>query len=262
VILLVDSVLPLGTAGGEAYVVVVLIGLLSKDDRLIIGAAILGVGLTLAGFFLKPPGAILWIAVFNRLLAVTMILVTAFLSLRQNQYADRLLLAQYELEDRVEDRTADLRDAVELLRLEGDKLQLHKDIAIIANENRSVDETIRYALDRICELTGWPVGHLYFIESVRSKLIPTNIWHLSDSERFEPFKRITEDTSFDSGEGLPGRVMSTGKSAWIEDIHKDDNFPRAKLKVDIGIRSGFAFPVLVGKEVVGVMEFFDSFCFI
>lgn len=258
VILMVDSQLPLGTAGGEAYVVLVLIGLLARDNRLIVGAAILGVTLTLVGFLLKPPGAILWIAVFNRLLAISMILITAFLSFRQNLYAGRLLAAQYELEDRVRDRTAELKNAFELLQIESDNMQLHKDIAVIANENRSVDETMRYALDRICDMTGWPVGHLYFAENVRTKLIPTNIWHLSDPDRFQPFKKITEETPLDSGEGLPGRVMSSGSSAWIEDIDKDDNFPRGRMKVDIGIRSGFAFPILVGKEIVGVMEFFSA----
>ena len=39
---------------------------------------------------------------------------------------------------------------------------------------------------------------------------------------------------------------------------KDSNFPRAKLAEDIGVKAGFAFPVLVGTEVVAVLEFFSS----
>ncbi|MFQ5451632.1 MAG: ATP-binding protein, partial [Nitrospinaceae bacterium] len=42
------------------------------------------------------------------------------------------------------------------------------------------------------------------------------------------------------------------------DVTRDSNFPRAKLADDIGVRAGFAFPILVGNEVVGVMEFFSE----
>ena len=37
---------------------------------------------------------------------------------------------------------------------------------------------------------------------------------------------------------------------------KDDNSPRAPQADAVGIRTGFAFPVLVGREVVAVLEFF------
>ena len=60
-----------------------------------------------------------------------------------------------------------------------------------------------------------------------------------------------------SGIGLPGRVLESGKPAWITDVMRDPNFPRAKMANDLGIRAGFAFPVLVGAQVVGVLEFFS-----
>jgi len=58
------------------------------------------------------------------------------------------------------------------------------------------------------------------------------------------------------GSGLPGRVAQSGKPAWITDITKDPNFPRGQRVDDIGLKAAFAFPVLVGKEVVAVLEFF------
>ncbi len=36
------------------------------------------------------------------------------------------------------------------------------------------------------------------------------------------------------------------------------NFLRAKQAQAIGVKSGFAFPVLVGTEVVAVLEFFSA----
>ncbi len=65
-------------------------------------------------------------------------------------------------------------------------------------------------------------------------------------------------TPFNAGEGLPGRVIASGKPAWIIDVTKDSNFPRANLAKNIGVKAGFAFPILIGDEIVGVMEFFSS----
>jgi len=60
------------------------------------------------------------------------------------------------------------------------------------------------------------------------------------------------------GVGLPGRVLASGEPEWIIDVTKDPNFPRAKLAKNIGVKAGFAFPILIGQEVVGVMEFFSA----
>ena len=38
----------------------------------------------------------------------------------------------------------------------------------------------------------------------------------------------------------------------------DENFPRAKLASDIGVRAAFAFPVRIGEEVAAVLEFFAT----
>ncbi|KMP10284.1 hypothetical protein UR09_06770, partial [Candidatus Nitromaritima sp. SCGC AAA799-A02] len=42
------------------------------------------------------------------------------------------------------------------------------------------------------------------------------------------------------------------------DVTIDPNFPRAKLAENIGVKAGFGFPILIGTQVVGVMEFFSA----
>ena len=136
--------------------------------------------------------------------------------------------------------------------------QLHRDIAVSSNENKGLEEAMRYSIQRVCEETGWPVGHIYFPSVVlEGGLVPSQIWFCEDEAKFENFLKVTESTNLAWGEGLPGRVLVNGKPSWIMDVTKDSNFTRAQLGADIEVRAGFAFPILVLKEVVGVMEFYS-----
>ena len=145
------------------------------------------------------------------------------------------------------------------LLIKNEHLYLLRAVAEEANLAIDVVKALEAILEKICAHTGWPVGHAYLPdEQDTTLLIPSKIWYLSRPLEFQIFKDVTEETSFPNGIGLPGRVMKSGKPAWIVDVTKDSNFPRAKLAKDIGVRAGFAFPVLIGSEVVAVLEFFSS----
>jgi len=144
------------------------------------------------------------------------------------------------------------------LRQETDLIKLMQHVAISANEAQSVDEAFQSSLDLICAFTKWPVAHVYFREDEQaSVLTPSTLWHLDNPEEFLTFRTLTEKTTFSSGVGLPGRVLAHGRASWISDITQDLNFPRAKMAGEIGIRGGFAFPILIGPTVMGVLEFFS-----
>jgi signal transduction histidine kinase/DNA-binding response OmpR family regulator/PAS domain-containing protein len=136
-------------------------------------------------------------------------------------------------------------------------LELLQTVAAAANEAATIEQAMRFCLDRICTHTGWPVGHAHVpAEDGTGDLLPTAIWHLDDPKRFERFRTATEGLRFAAGVGLPGRVLARGEPAWIIDATEDPDFPRAEAAAAAGIRAGFAFPVLAGREVVAVLEFF------
>ena len=143
-------------------------------------------------------------------------------------------------------------------------VQLLQRVAVAANERTSLDDGTRNALDLVCAHTGWPVGHAYRVRGMLrggpgagSELLPTGIWHLDDPERFHSFQEITAATTLPRGVGLPGQVLECGKPVWVVDVPDDPNFPRARQARELGLRAGMAFPVLVGREVVAVLEFFS-----
>ncbi|MCP5005538.1 MAG: PAS domain S-box protein, partial [Planctomycetes bacterium] len=137
-------------------------------------------------------------------------------------------------------------------------ISLINDIAITASEVPSVKEAIRVCLGKVCEFSGFSDGHMYVLDS-NETLIPTNVWYFDhhNENEYEEFRKVTEATTFVKGIGLPGRVLESGKPAWIRDLMKDSNFPRTKLLEDNVSKSAFAFPVLVRENVVAVLEFFS-----
>jgi PAS domain S-box-containing protein len=131
-------------------------------------------------------------------------------------------------------------------------------VAIASNLATSVDDAAQIAIDAICEVTGWEVGHFYSLDpDDPSRLLPTTVWRIGDSARDREFRRITEQMPMPRGIGLSGRVFATGEPVWIKDVTKDSNCPRAQKAVDIGVKAAFGVPVLSGPAVLGVLEFFN-----
>ena len=71
------------------------------------------------------------------------------------------------------------------------------------------------------------------------------------------FEQTCYQTQFEKGVGLPGRVWKNLKPSWIPDVTKDDNFPRASYAAAEDLHAAFAFPILSGETLLGVMEFFS-----
>ncbi|HEY3131852.1 MAG TPA: PAS domain S-box protein [Acidobacteriota bacterium] len=159
----------------------------------------------------------------------------------------------------LENEISERRRAESALRRQSMFVELLRSVAVAANEASSFEDAARICLERICTFVKWPVGHLY-VPSKNSPdvLEPSTTWYFQSAQRFETFRRITEATPLASGIGLPGRVLATRKPAWITDVTKDSNFPRAKLASDVGVKAGFGFPVLAGDKIVGVLEFFSE----
>jgi two-component system, sensor histidine kinase and response regulator len=111
-------------------------------------------------------------------------------------------------------------------------------------------------LQAICASLNWSVGALWRVDQKETLLRFVESWHIP-SARVEEFDRSTHSQTFPPGVGLPGRVWSRAQPTWIEDVTQDMNFPRASIAAREDVHSGFGFPILLGGEVLGVLEFFS-----
>ena len=134
---------------------------------------------------------------------------------------------------------------------------LHRSVAM-ASESASFEDALQRCVDEVCEHIGWTVGHVYLPGDGGSSLESTAIWHLDEEGIHDEFRKVTEETSFALGVGLPGRIWESGEAEWIVDVHNDSNFPRAIQCSEIGLISAFGFPIKIRDQIVAVLEFFTE----
>jgi diguanylate cyclase (GGDEF)-like protein len=154
-------------------------------------------------------------------------------------------LARREVEEIAERTTRALYDKQQ-------ELVLLEAVVSSSNESSTVEDALQGAVDAVCAHTGWPVGHAYVREPSSGDLVPSTSRHIEPSNRFAAFHEATEQTTFSKGIGLSGRVLATGKAAWITDVTIDPNIARRNL----GVRGAFAFPIHADGEMKAVLEFF------
>lgn len=111
-------------------------------------------------------------------------------------------------------------------------------------------------LQGICESLEWEMGVIWRIDEKEGVAQFVELWHVPQLQ-FPQFENVTRGERFSSSVGLPGRVWSSGQPAWIPDIVKDANFPRASIAAREGLHGAFGFPVRSEGKIIGVMEFFS-----
>lgn len=146
----------------------------------------------------------------------------------------------------------------ERLKRESTYVHLLQVAAVAANEAKTIEEAIHVVLYQVCAHIKWQVGHAFLVSDSKGELISSNQWHLENAERFEAFKNATESIRFAPGDGFPGQAWQSGKPHWITDATHEMVPQRMKQAEESGIKAGVVSPILMGSEVVAVMEFFTA----
>ena len=126
---------------------------------------------------------------------------------------------------------------------------------VLADSGRLAEATPKI-LEAICTTLGWEHAALWRVDKQANVLRCVEVWHPPDVQ-FAEFEALSHQTTFPPGIGLPGRVWASGRPAWIPDVVRDDNFPRAPIAAREGLRGAFGFPIVLGQDILGVMEFFS-----
>jgi PAS domain S-box-containing protein len=131
----------------------------------------------------------------------------------------------------------------------------HAVARILAETERPV-EVYDAALEAIGRPLGWQLGAVWELDPADGRLRCACTWHAG--ARTDEFEELSAALALSPGEGLPGRVLSSGRPAWLTDAPVDANFPRADAARRSGLHAGFGFPLRSPRGVVGVVEFFSK----
>ena len=129
-------------------------------------------------------------------------------------------------------------------------------ITQVLAESETLTDAIPKILRTICNLSRWDLGALWLVSDQAGVISCAEIWHQPSMEAVE-FSRVTMQSVFTPGLGLPGRVWANGEPAEILDVMQDTNFPRAPFARLANLHGAFAFPIRINEKVLGVMEFFS-----
>ncbi|MBG0827876.1 PAS domain S-box protein [Planomonospora sp. ID67723] len=130
------------------------------------------------------------------------------------------------------------------------------DITPVVSAADELEPAARAAVAAVCELTGWPLGHLCVPDGSGGGFVSSGVW-VGAEEEFPVLREVTSRARFRPGVGIVGRVAVTGEPVWSLDVTRDPLFVRAQEGFDLGVGAAFAFPVMVAGKVAAVLEFFS-----
>ena len=159
--------------------------------------------------------------------------------------------------DDINAETARREAASEALRQRTASLELLQAITGAANEAATMEDAMQSALEQVCRFTGWPLGHALRVDG-DGVAVTTGIWRDAYPLRFAASRAVSDGMRFPEGMGMPRRVLRDGRPALLPPTAEPTTAPRLGAAEEAGIKSGFAFPVLAGREVVAVLEFFSD----
>jgi two-component system, chemotaxis family, CheB/CheR fusion protein len=147
------------------------------------------------------------------------------------------------------------RDITDRIRNEKRRIAQYTVASLLAG-SWSIREVGPRVIEAVSTVGNWSAGSIWLRNNLTGALECSITWH-QDKPGLADFAAATEATPLTEAEGLPGRVITSGKPLWIEDLDREVNLPRADAVARAGLKSVFAFPLVAESEVNGVLELFS-----
>lgn len=130
-------------------------------------------------------------------------------------------------------------------------------VARILAEARGITDASPRILCAISECLGWDVGGMWLVDHGTRRLRSIEGW-TGPGIHAPEFMAMTAAMCPGPGEGLPGYAWKRRTPVWIENLAESGPiYLRADVARREGLHGAFAFPILLGTEVLGVMDFFS-----
>lgn len=121
----------------------------------------------------------------------------------------------------------------------------------------TLSEATPQLLRAICQSLNWSLGALWYVDRREGALHCVELWQ-DETLRASEFVELSRRARYAPNTGFPSHIWASGTSIWVADIAGDNRFPRAHVAAKEGLHGAVGFPIRLGDEILGVMEFFSS----
>lgn len=122
-------------------------------------------------------------------------------------------------------------------------------------EEETFENALQGALDTLCEVTSWPIGHAFLAGEDDGTIVSANVWSVSVPADCMPFKVVRETTVLANGTDFAETVWQSGQPAWR--LIVDDSGSSDYRQLPSGIVAQYCLPVKTDQRVISVLEFFS-----
>ncbi|WP_265109903.1 PAS domain S-box protein [Halosolutus halophilus] len=164
----------------------------------------------------------------------------------------------------IRDDDGDLQGYVKVTRNRTDRKRAQKEhqlqlsLSRALTEAASLEDGLQATLEHVCEWTDWELGQAWVPtdDGVVERLPVSYV----ESDAYAPFDEASLEFTFNPGEGIPGRALSSGTPVWFPDVSAlpEETYHRTALATEVGVKAGLGVPVLVDGEVAVILEFYMS----
>lgn len=120
-----------------------------------------------------------------------------------------------------------------------------------------LDDCIPGILRSLCDPLACILGELFLVDTDARLLRCARTYAGESGDSIDEFLNVTQEITFQQGDGIPGRVWLKRKpvQAVLEAEHR--TFLRLDLARKAGFKSVVGFPILLNKDVLGVIDLFS-----
>ncbi len=121
-------------------------------------------------------------------------------------------------------------------------------------ESATLADAAPKVLEAVGAAMGWTTGALWAVDGGTMRCV--EVWQHPDMGASSgALLDMTLAGSLAPGEELPGRIWSSGKPLWVNNIALEADSPRARAAAESGLLGAIGFPILSATQVFGVAEF-------
>jgi PAS domain S-box-containing protein len=141
-------------------------------------------------------------------------------------------------------------------RLAEQRLAAQHSVTQALAESPTLASAICKILRAICQGLDWDFGALWQLDERENVLRCVDCWR-NPLARVDAFEVVTRQSSFAPGMSFPGRIWAGGQAVWSADVAQDKKTHRAPSAASVGLHGAFGFPIILGTETLGILEFFS-----